>query len=122
MLAADVVTVALVLGVVVLCVTTAISSLALPSIAWRRRRRRVAQHYPVVQRRVVTGPPATARYALPPAPRQHAHTPDDRECVAQLRDAESMIEHLLEHDPGRLAALLATWINTDHDDTGNATA
>lgn len=122
MLAVDFVTVALVVAVVVLCVTTAASALALPSWSWRRRHRgHHLPHYPVLQRRVVTGPPASAPLALPPAPRQRPRTTDDRESAVQVHDAESLIEHLLENDPARLAALITAWINSD-DDHGNATA
>ena len=112
-LAADVVTAALAIGVVVLCVTTAVSALALPS-PWRRRRRTVPA-YPIRERRVITGPPATVpeRLALPPVPRQDAGRTDGPE--PDLREAESLVAHLLDHDPERLAELLAHWINADDD-------
>ena len=111
MLAADLVSAALAIGVVVLCVTTAVSALALPS-PWRRR----ARTLPVArirERRVVTGPPATVppQFALPPAPRQNPRPTDDH--AAGLREAESLVEHLIDHDPERFAELLAHWINAD---------
>lgn len=115
-LAADVVTAALAIGVVVLCVTTAVSALALPS-PWRQRRRRAVQGYPVTERRVVTGPPVRASIALPPAPRQVA-APSDGPTTG-IREAESLVEHLLDHDPDRLAELLTHWINADDERESN---
>lgn len=118
MLAIDLVSFALVVGVAVLCVTTALSSLALPSVnSWRRkrRRRRAPLQLPVAQRRVVTGPPATGRppAPLPAAARQNAYSPDTFFRTPQLREAEVLVEHMLEHDPRRLAELITNWINSD---------
>jgi hypothetical protein len=116
-LAIDVPTAVLIFGVVVLCVTTAISSLALPQLTLRRWRRRSPMvTFPVLERRVVTGRPAAIpRLGLPPAPRQQSATTDVRANSEDLREAERLVEHLLEHDPSRLAALLTRWIDADHE-------
>lgn len=115
MIATDVPTVLLVIGVLALVVTTALSSLAIPTLTFTRRRRpRPQMAQPAIPRRVVTGRPAALPpLALPPAPRQDPISTDDRPSATHVRDAETLIEHLVEHDPERLADMLTRWINSD---------
>lgn len=120
MIAIDIPTILLVIGIVALCVTTAISSLALPtfSITLRRRRRnrrtsRPHELPPFTPRRVITGRPAELRPIELPAPRQAGPAPDDPSSAADIRYAEELIEHLLEHHPQRLVDLLTRWIHGD---------
>jgi hypothetical protein len=122
MIAIDIPTVLLVVGIVALCVTTAISSLALPTFTItlrRRRRKRRTQTSPshelppFTPRRVITGRPAELRPIELPAPRQAGSAPDDPSSAADIRYAEELIEHLLEHHPQRLVDLLTRWIHGD---------
>lgn len=75
MIAVDLPTAVLVLGVLVLCATSAVTALGLPSVERSRRRRRRSGARrspadqlmpPVVARRVVTGRPATINDGPPP--------------------------------------------------------
>lgn len=119
-------TAVLVAAILTLCVTTALTSLALPTMSlWRRRRPTpsgsVAIPEPPV-RRAVTGLPARLPTYTPAAPGAielgpvagpEPVPPDSPPDPAELRDAEALIEHLLERNPERLAELITLWLNED---------
>lgn len=132
LVAVDVPVIALVIGIVILIITTAVSALSLPELTFRRRRHVHLHFPPSVPRRVVTGRPAALprpspddgpnvapAIALPPAPpaRVDPYRPSARR-DALLDDAEAVIEHLIEHDPDRLADLFTRWINSDRRTVG----
>ena len=124
----DVPVIVLVIGVVVLCITTVVTAFNLPSRPWGR-------HGWVLERRqhrrrdtdrrsrhdgtdgVITA--ATVRLAdpngrrppiaLPPAPTD-GRRPDP---LAQLDDPEAVIAHLLDTDPELLARVMSDWIRND---------
>lgn len=127
MLASDVPTALLVVGVIVLCVTTAITTLALPTITISRRERRghrpgrrfddglQTMIVPASYRRAVATPAVDVPVIeLPPA-RQGHEAPDHRPTSSDIAAAEALLEHLLEHEPQRLAELMTTWISTDDE-------
>lgn len=108
----DVATLLLVGGIVVLCATTAITALAIPSIGPRRRRRRLRSASPVAY-----GPierPARHALALPSATRTHVPAEGRVDDVGAAWD---LIEQMLEHHPERLVAVLTDWITADLADT-----
>lgn len=143
MIAVDAPTAVLVLGVLVLCFTTAVTALGIPTnqrSKGRRRRtdssRNTQQHPPVVARRVVTGRPASMSDAAPPAGLPRAMgaielpvppTPFDGplEITAgrivfppdhlpqNADEAEAIISQLVDDDPERMADLMMKWMNLD---------
>lgn len=135
MIAIDIPSLFLVIGIVVLCATTAVTALSLPSLEWRRGRRgsergvveSLAMERPMMTRRVVTGRPASlpqvssflapAAIELPPAPaRQNARVPDGPR--TKVDDAQDFISKLIDDEPERLAELMMQWMNSDPDDAG----
>ncbi len=108
MLAVDVAGVVLVAGILVLCGTTTITALTLPSFSptLRRRQRR---------RRVPFAVEPKAPLALPPAPRHRRSSADGPVRDGDIDAAWDLIERLLEHDPDRLADVLTRWISSAHD-------
>lgn len=101
-------------GILVLCATTAVTALTLPSFGLRRRRRRfryVPEVYGPIQR---TSRPALA---LGVAPRPPVAMVDDRRDVDDVDTAWTLIEQMLEHHPERLVAVLTEWITDDLTDT-----
>lgn len=132
LVAVDVPVVALVVGIVILIITTAVSALSLPELTFRRRRNVHLHFPPSVPRRVVTGRPAalprtsadTDRIvappiALPPAPSAPVDPyPPSARRDALLDDAEAVIEHLIDNDPDLLADLFTRWINSDRRTVG----
>lgn len=130
MVAIDIASTLLIVGIIVLCATTAVTALSLPGIDWRFRRRPTADHsisrytieQPLLSRRVVTGRPATLPHGssrdflgpieLPPAPpRQITRTPDGPQ--SDVDDAEALLARLAEQDPERLAELMMYWMKSD---------
>jgi hypothetical protein len=126
LLATDVSAVLLVVGLAALGVTASVSSLALPSVSVSRRRRRRRRSTsvlpPVAQRRVITGRPAALPPAVPlpagraaTAGRQTDVRPDDR-ASSVLRDAEALIERLIDQHPEQIAHMLTAWINAETEE------
>lgn len=122
MIAADVATVLLIIGIGALSVTTVVTGLSLPRIAFRRRRRQLERRptppRAIPQRRAVTGP----RVQLPPlplpaAPRQTGDVPDRQQLASDAQAAEQLIERLLDADPEALADVMTTWIRSDIERT-----
>lgn len=113
MLGIDLATALLIAGIIVLCATTAITALALPSfgVYWRRRQRDDASATPATYGIVPPGPAARPALALP-APHRPS-TPRDPNTIDDVDTAWAMIERMLEHDPDRLVEVLTTWITED---------
>lgn len=118
MLAIDIAAAALIAGIVVLCVTTTITTLALPSFlpSWRRRRQPPPPMIPVTYRRALAEPPARPAIELPPAPRHRGAWLDDRVAQGDVDAAWALIERMLEHEPDRLVDILTRWISSDEAD------
>lgn len=118
MLAIDVTTVLLIGGIVVLCITTVITALTLPSFSpsWRRRHRPSTMILPTSHRAsTIVTPEVRPAFALPPAPGRTGREPDDPEQIDDVDTAWALIERLLEHDPGRLVDVLHGWITEELD-------
>ena len=124
MLAIDPAVALLSAGIVVLCATTAITALSLPSFRphWRRRRRPTFDPIPMTYRRPADVVSGRTPLALPAAPRHRGRPTDDPHRVDDVDTAWALIERLLEHDPHRLVDVLTTWIADDlpDPDTGAA--
>lgn len=118
MLAIDVTTVVLIGGTVVLCITTVITALAIPSFSpsWRRRNRpSTTILHPSRRGSTIVTPPVRPAFALPPAPGRTRREPDDPEQIDDVDTAWALIERLLESDPGRLVDVLHGWITEELD-------
>jgi hypothetical protein len=104
-------------SIVVLCATTAITALTLPSFSpqWWRRNRRPVPAIPMSYRRAADTAVFPA-LALPPAPRHGHRAPDGHDRVDDVETAWALIERLLEHDPDRLVDVLTRWIGEDLPD------
>lgn len=115
-LAVDLVSVALVIGVLVLGATSLVSSTAAGSLAGRRRARRRQEVPPVRPRRIVTGPPAIDRDWLgpPPAPRHVPSGPDVQVDDDRMREAADLVDYLIVNDPVRLTHLVAQVLQQEH--------
>lgn len=123
----------LIVGILVLCATTAVSILPwlAPTMSPRRRSptpREIdgAQRDRPIQasyRRVVTGQPASmARIALP-AGRPEDPPADGRSHeLTDVDAAEALIDRLLDHDPELIAALMTQWIREDESERPTGTA
>ncbi len=111
-------------GIVVLCATTAITALSLPSFSphWRRRRRPTFDVIPMTYRRPGDSALGRTPLALPAAPGHRRRLPDDQDRVDDIDTAWALIERLLEHDPHRLVDVLTTWIADDLSDPDNVVA
>ncbi len=114
----DVATVLLISGIVVLCITTAITALSLPSFSpqWRRRPRRDVPALTVSTRAVAARPVTKPALALPPAARHRSTVSDRHDSVDDVDTAWVLIERLLEQDPDRLVEVLTQWISDDLPD------
>jgi hypothetical protein len=114
-LAIDPAVVLLSAGIIVLCATTAITALSLPSFRphWRRRRRPAFDVIPMTYRRPAATVSGRTPLALPAAPGHRRWPPDDPDRVDDIDTAWALIERLLEHDPHRLVDVLTTWIADD---------
>lgn len=111
MLAIDIAVFVLGAGVAVLCVTTAITALSLPSFnpSWRRRTRSMPTMNPIT---IAYERPSQRRaLALPPG--RYERPIDVDSSTGDVDEAWDLIEHLLERDPGRLAGVLQQWIAGD---------
>lgn len=122
MIAIDTSTAVLAVAILTLCVTTAVTSLALPSFSFTRRRRARETPPDRPARRVVTGRPArlpeypamtSPAIELGPAPRPVRTPTDGRVGVEHVGDAVALIEQLLDEHPERLAELISLWVNED---------
>ncbi len=113
MLAVDLAGAVLVGGILVLCVTTTITALTLPSFnpTWRRRPRSDHGLLALSYRSTVADPPLPT-LALPAAPGHRVDSPDDRFEDGDIDAAWALIERLLEHDPDRLVEVLTRWISS----------
>lgn len=111
-------------GIVVLCATTAITALSLPSFRphWRRRRRPTFDVIPITYRPPGDAASGRAPLALPAAPGHRRRPPDDRDRVDDIDTAWALIERLLEDDPHRLVDVLTTWIADDLPDQDTVVA
>lgn len=125
-LAADAPVVALVISAGVLLACTALLSITVPPIRWRRwpwRRpatRRAA-------RRAITGrPPELPTGPIRPAPairgpaRQVWPGPHVQRRSDGVAEAEAAIEELFDTDPGQVAELMRQWIRQDDTRRGGA--
>jgi len=124
-LATDVPTTVLIVGVLILGATTAISALALPPITLSLRRRRSRptrplpvtapdRYVPATYRRVITGQPASLPPVdLPADSRQTAGSTDDHPTSDEVAAAQALIEQLIEEEPQRLADLMNSLIRAD---------
>lgn len=121
MLAIDVVSVALVVGVLALAATSVISSTAVGPLSVRRRSRRSPELPPVRQRRVVTGPPAIDRDWLSPpvVPRHVPPAPDVQVDAERLREAADLVDYLIVNDPAHLARLVAQVLERERLDAAD---
>lgn len=142
MLAIDVLSSLLIVGVVLLCATTAVATLNVPGIDWSTRRRSgvaneagsldelVGIDRASAARRVVTGrsvehvpavlPHLAASIEMPAAPTgQDAKSPDGSRLDGDpdVAAAEAFITELLDENPQRLADLMLHWIASDRTQT-----
>jgi hypothetical protein len=141
-LAVDVIASLLIVGVVLLCATTAVAALSVPGFDWPHRRRPVADdpptnldelvgfQTPAVSRRVVTGnwieghpsardePPPGAIEMRAISTGQDADKADGRRVGDNdVAAAEAFITELLDTNPRRLADLMLQWIAADGERT-----
>lgn len=111
----DVAVALLVVGVLALCVTTAATTLDIRLPRGRRRRRVQSAAPGSPARRVITGPPASLPpIELGPAPSGTAvRSAAGGQPPAEVREAEALIDRMLERDPELVARLFTSWIADD---------
>lgn len=121
MFAVDLPIVLLIVGMAVLSACTAAMTISLPTITFRRRRRRHRRSTDSLptQRRVITGRAAelptvsVAANAWAQATRQPARPTDRQRLSIGVVWAENVVDEFLGSDPEVLANVVAAWIASD---------